>query len=1474
MKNLFKSTLKSFFRSKTAIILSSLLVFFSVATITLMLSTSYSFNESYRDLIVSNNWHDYTISEKYNINGELKFKEIRDSNGDIIDQTAANGETLLPSLKSNFISNDYENIYIQLDDKNSINVQKNGVTLNPIVSFAWNQFKFIHKKGNNTIEDIIPLQSNISFKIGSTQNSDLGMKNWDITTISDPKNVNTWLSNDILSFNISSSTNRILQKESNNNGISITTDKWAFIKNKIINFINNKNLFDLVYGKLITPSVDYANSIGVFQNLDNVNQNLDLYKLVEDKLQEFNTPIYSSLNPAYNRVDFVKLKEKEINNSLQELLKSNFRKQYIDALKNKNSIRNGASLRAENTISVSNTNTQFKVVNSTDETNSGINKLKIYSGFSLPDVTSNSEMNKIIDDSILSLGLKKGYSNSVPLSLALNVPGAKDLQGGITSLLTDKYFSGVTIDDSKGYKINANYDFIIKPKTLSQIIMDEMTSPQNIHYVDPTSIFAVLSPSYYDSHKNIQFVNPEEVLKKYRTELIASVSKGSQNEVLEKIFNKFKNSIISVGNIKYLAIGKGTQPDFAFPIIDEQNPIPNSQTQAIIFTNNSGFERILDSYRGNNQENYIAVKFNENADKEQIIKDIKEVSYKYFSWPSNYQYLTKNDDIDNKFVLQPQRVSFIKKLKGIVNIISIFTTIAIASLVLLIIIIVIIRNINSRKKTLGILLANGYTKMQISFSMTAISLIMVFIPSIIGFLIGHFMQFALILMFKDFWTIPIELHSFGILEFALSILIPITIVSICAFLVTFYILRGRLLDKMNGTKKENAKSFGYKIMRIFGWIGIKNKISVSIFTSNIFKMILIVFMTIMAIVSTTIGITLIGRFSKTKVESFENKNYTFSSVQVTPTDEGGLIHRYNLNEFLNDINNKSVDEIYNETLNHQINTQVTSQNYSNAYNNTSYFSIPNQSDAIAKNINVQYLRNKIIMQPFMDFSIFGNNPWTFTKSMLPSGQASISESRFMKFLGFGYKEFANNNKFKNEDWMKEIGKFYNNGVVNLKLLNTFAKKIGNTTNINVEYVKFVFSTLKSIVSHINDNDWNNYKDFLPYFISYNSLITDQNDELFTSISGSLNKPNGKSENLSILGIESNSKAIKLSDEAKKSLSMQNFKKGDEIPIIINKYFQKIYKLNINSTFQMSINNMSNRFSNPSNPIKTFKVVGLENSYDGLKAFTYREIANKVIGLDKVLSLQQLEEKNVWINLGSVGTFKSRVNSNDMFNGVFSFNEKPISLLFAELYSISGVYPGSDSLIKGTPQYSAISQYINSGKLNNNKVNNIGDFINKYTKNIYVFIYSDIDKIDLSQYTFDSILSLSSNLIIIIETIIIIIAIAFVFIVTTMIVYDNKKFLSTLRVLGYRGREIFRIFFRMFLVAVLIGAIISIPITILLLNGIETFIIELGNIYVPVHMRGWEMPLAFIFMVSLIIGIYFISAMELQKPKTILEAFKE
>lgn len=206
---------------------------------------------------------------------------------------------------------------------------------------------------------------------------------------------------------------------------------------------------------------------------------------------------------------------------------------------------------------------------------------------------------------------------------------------------------------------------------------------------------------------------------------------------------------------------------------------------------------------------------------------------------------------------------------------------------------------------------------------------------------------------------------------------------------------------------------------------------------------------------------------------------------------------------------------------------------------------------------------------------------------------------------------------------------------------------------------------------------------LPYFMTYNNMLVDKKDELYTHIDINFERENVNKETknvpLKIRGIDevllkAGKSKITLSDSSINALMKNKVTTAtDVVPVVINKYFSEYYNLGINDTFASTVTNMTNRYLTDSKPQSTFKVVGIENTYNDGKVYTLQNYANTVLGLNTPEMMA-----------------KSPLATTP-FNGVMTSEKSPLLFNSLPLYSPSGIYPGKNFInLANTAEQSYLS----------------------------------------------------------------------------------------------------------------------------------------------------------------------------------------
>ncbi len=1408
MRKLFKNSFKSFLSSKLAMILLSLTVFMSIAVFTMLSSTSWAFDSSYNQVISTGKLHDFTVNEKYTIDGKDGIHAVVgkvETTYELKDSTKNKTFDIDKDKKEVYTTNTKFRNLFKIEKKD--NITNTFKIIQPGIKILLKDTKIVI---DQSTKDIAGIKGGIKIQIASNAKS----PRFDV------------LSNIL---KIDDKTKKTMSfKTTNNDEYKITLVKsWNETEASLVQDML-KETMEAKDKTIVSLGMDWNNVSGSYeQSLKQSKDQKQNDKLIKDILNAHGVRevMLDVRNPseAYLAANLdVKKMISEGETAINEYVASTKSKLFVKDTKEKYGkylAKDG--IKSIETIYINSGTNQYKVINTSDDKEE-VDKLVIFKGQSPQDAMTMDEMKKMF----------LGYI-------------------GKDKALNDLYKQNPeNIQSSKEYKIVFDNGF-----------------GTTASFTDPTAYQAAITDGYAKEH-NIEPI-PRNKLEAFKKEIIkAGINIKKINAVFE--MPKFKKYVQKIDQTPYIITGIGTTPDFSFPIINQQNPLPNTKTQALMFTNDHGYRRIEDAFRGNQRENYLAYRFAKGVsadDKKMVLRGITEISKQHMSWGNNLNPVSGVFDTNERVILAPQRIAFLRKLKQSITTIAFLTTALLGILTGFIILMVIKKQISSKRKILGTLLANGYSKNEIAWSMTTIALIIVLVPATLGYIVGHFMQGIFINMFTNYWTLPIYNHSFSWPTLILVVGLPLIGVILFAYVASRLALKGSLISILSDSQSKTAGWITSQVLRPLAWVGIKSKITISLFTSNLSKMLLVLVTTTIAMVAGGVAFSIMGRFNYAQKVSNDKVGYSFKVDMASPTYEGGLMRRINPDEFGtqggnwtasagNNYKNIFVEEKTNSSGNNPTKMKRLS-------NPGSYFHIPTSDDLNEKD-KVDYLRNRLQFKSLLNFKISGNlNPWKAALSSMPENQRNIAdmkEKEFVKALSVWAKEPNTPSilKVTPAEWEKIAGL---NGFLTKATHNDYEFEPAAIYDSKLNggptwelYKKFLFYGLKEQILRYNNKKQQEYH--LPYFISYNNITTDNNDEVYTHLDINFKGKNisGHEEvvNTTITGINPKTKMVKfdkgLLDRFKEFHYNVTRDNEQVIPIIVNTYFQKAYNVNEGDVIDIDIKNRADRFHSNKQYKAHAMVIGIQESYDGPKLYTTQSIANAKLG---------------WVD---------PIQNKAAFNGVYTTSANPMIFQNISLYSPSGIYPGTDIIKTSNKKLTTSIEKLVKNDYPNPKAADVASYLNVYSNSPYISTFSSANWAAMSRYAFKNILDLSGKLIWMVEVIAIFIAILFVAIIASMIISDNKKFISTMKVLGYRNKEIRRMFFRSLIPAIILGLLIAIPITIGALFAIKAIIISFGAILVPISMVGWELLITFLLITFAFAIIYYVSMRKLGNEET-LEAFK-
>lgn len=984
--------------------------------------------------------------------------------------------------------------------------------------------------------------------------------------------------------------------------------------------------------------------------------------------------------------------------------------------------------------------------------------------------------------------------------------------------------------DESNYAINTSKEYKVTGQALNEVV----------EIVDPSSFQTIISPSYANLN-NKRAISPQKVLDLY-TEF--NYFQGiHQNQTFK---TQYEQNLIWVDNTPYFIIGIGITPDFSFPIIDHTRPIPIPKDEAIVYTNSNGYLRMVDAFRNNPRENYFSIKFNgavNESRQTQIMEEIEKIARSgqrpgdkdetnqvylpRMHWPSNIKIITRYNEDSDQVILVHNRILFLQNLKNTIHVLTITTTSFLIIFVSAIILLIFKSLLSIRRTKHATLMALGYSKNQIAFSMSLVTLILVGLPSVLGYIIGHFLQYPFINIFAQYWTIPTYGVAFSIVSLLITVITPLTLVFGMIFALTYWDLNEKVSDMLAG-KSHHKFIIVKKLLRPLSWTSVKAKYVMSLTLTNFGRLILSALAGVLSVSALVVGLSSIGRAEYAFNQTIGITDYTYQTNLWSPTVEGGQYHQLDYEAALEILKQQKKDWLSGKS--------------SASQSETIQWHIPSPLDmtsawpaAISDYQAAQtFLKNKLQFKPLMDLAIGDINLWDIAKKLMPENQRNTADVNEQNFYKLAVQTLSKQNDLflQNNAQPKWWPRAENNWTVKPE------DKMVDFGVLDPEFIAFVYQGLDSL--------WKNNADFSPYIISYNVILMDKNtDQTYTHINTDLN-----GQNYSIIGVDRNTDYLKLSQN-----TIDNLKEYEDkyeksavwttaFPLAINKYMAEKHHLKVGSEITLPINNHYDRnqpsYKELSSAKKAakFQIIDILNSYDNDRLITSQTIANKILGLDYN-------------------------NDSIPFNGFFSKSAKPLLLQTLPLYSEINLYIASDTITG--PWRGIVNKMIDTWKDNPHlkHIQDIETLIQSYSITPLVAMFNKVVSQDINNTTFKNISSLASSVIWIVQVISIVLSILFAIIVSSLLISSNNKKIATLWTLGYKRSEVMHMFCLIYLLPIILSLALGVPIALGVLTALRLFVINFGSILIPFALAWWAVLIALLFIGSIFVFSTVISIMTIK-----------
>lgn len=940
---------------------------------------------------------------------------------------------------------------------------------------------------------------------------------------------------------------------------------------------------------------------------------------------------------------------------------------------------------------------------------------------------------------------------------------------------------------------------------------------------------------------------------------------------IERLINKLDSKfLIDVNGIKFIIIGEDITADYLYPVIDENNIQVDTKNQALIYVNENGFDRVRFAYQGNVVKEYLLIKTPEEMKTSELKEQVTNIV--------NNNLESKNTAIKRVYEatetdpINPERALRVSILSGLISSIQNVSNIILTVLLVLVstsIVFIIRRYINNKNKVIGILVAQGYSTLQLSISFTVFAMFTALIGGISGYIIGFILQEPIGKIFSSYWTLPPSPYKFSFLSFALTIIVPFIGMSILIVLISLISLRYKAIDLMSGITEIKIGQKQKKFQRLLKKNNVKVRFSGSLLFNSFWKLMSFALSIILTGITVIFGLSTFNVFDKSIQKTYQNRHYKFKYDLETPTTQGGAIHPFNIDDL-----DKSIYVPLGEGV-------ELKRNYAD-YFRPGYSSIINYG---GKNGDPDEFTSHILSQFSVNIKVdsgIAADPWSIAYNSMPDSQKSrinLIRDKIGKELELTQEGLVINDEGQVdfEKTTKELNFFHyipNKTVItdskfmyyewNNKTKEYDIKQI-TTKNLREEYREFLVNAYNKIKE----------KELEDFLISFGGIYFDEKyDEKYTYVSSEIN-----SESIKLYGYDQNSKLVKITNSSGDDLieKLNNFEDARYIPLVINHVSSKKFNLGIDTIIELNVLNHIDRYtykinefanSNYSKPSTTykFKVIGISETYINQEFVVSKKDADRITGLDKI-----------------------KFRYDQPFNGILSSSDKATQILGStSLYSPSGYWAGLSTydvnnldlkekqeiydnlfgekgvMISAGNSKEDVAMFLSAGSSNNyetvfnNLRSNPETSIDKYSAIfdgwLYMSTASSLESKDIEVSFTKSISSNMESLSTIIISLGLIITMTIIVIISHILINENKKNIAIWSILGYSQKEKIVMFFSIFIPFIIISTLIAIPFSLIIINIFSNLLIQIAAIAVPIKLGIMQV----IYTLVIIFGVFAIT----------------
>ncbi|MDP4040159.1 ABC transporter permease [Mycoplasma mycoides] len=655
--------------------------------------------------------------------------------------------------------------------------------------------------------------------------------------------------------------------------------------------------------------------------------------------------------------------------------------------------------------------------------------------------------------------------------------------------------------------------------------------------------------------------------------------------------NKIKiGSSLNLGQAVGLVVsGYAVDTYSFFPTSDPNVPLPKSDSGGLIYASDKTIDQIIGDQTdpSNNDQttiyNFFLIKKQSDANLNNLYLDHFSKSTKIRENINAYNNKNKANTFYKTYYFDKSWYSLnwtlYQKITFYYSLATFLTAGLIALIAALAVFVGVIKSIQANAKQIGILKANGVYSKTIASSYIWYALILVLISIPIGWMFGTVLQVPFVGIFKDYFSLKVEVIEFDWISVLISVAIFGFLIGLFSFIVALFNIHKPVLQVINHTKKwSRPRSTDWLKKYLFKKIKFNNLLMLKLTESGKKPFSLLLILTFIATLFISIGIAIPSIAIHTKNNYFKNINYNneyqiFNNITNTPLGKDTLNlwnGHENLDNSYKTIKTKQQDISYYDDPN----------SYTLSVNNSSILPTLvykiNQKDNKAeiltpyKSFIKNYLETGIsdLYTNLLDWSVY---------QLSIANSRSISIGTIEQLYAYILNDADLNKHFENDKAKLDFLNITTQPLTQFvsKILEVvFDNKVQKNTDWKDKILNLVLGYAPTFIKSYLTND--SKKTQLAFGFQSQNVIS-QKDQLATVFSP---YSNNLKTNYQILGLDKTQNSFKIDDKLKNKVFLSNSDIQNIYQIINSPYQKQGDDLISSSTNQILYNRKTNTLNVP------------------------------------------------------------------------------------------------------------------------------------------------------------------------------------------------------------------------------------------------------------------------------------------------------